>query len=459
MKNILVACSGGADSIALAKCLHDILKNNRDERLVCIHYDHSWSDKSVEAASFVKDFCEREEIEFFCEKSKEFGRTSEDKARKKRFEFFQRACSKYKTKQVFLAHHLDDQLETIIFRLARGTGTDGSSGIKFITELKDYKIELVRPLLNIPKELIFKYCKAHNLNFFEDTSNYDTDIKRNLIRHEILPLFKKLNVNYKDSLLNFVEQSATENEFIKKYLEDLLQKEPNIKNSIMKFKALHTSLQRVLLKDFLVEHHISPSFEKIERLRLLILSPDKDIRLREKKISLGKNIYFECKEDKFNIVKEFEKIRQREKKEEKLIKLDCSQKTQKLLIEKLSDLEANEFSFQNIKSMREALKAKKQTVYADFSNFLSCELILRERKPGDRFNPINSSYSCKLKDFLINRKIKNKDSLSVLVERESKNILCIVSDSGLEISELISVKKDRRATHRLSLLEISDACF
>lgn len=452
MKNILVACSGGADSIALTKCLHDILENHKDKRLVCIHYDHSWSDKSAEAASSVRDFCEREEIEFFCEKSKEFGRTSEDEARKKRFEFFRKACLKYKTKQVFLAHHLDDQLETIIFRLARGTGTDGSSGMKFITELKDYKIELIRPLLNIPKERILEYCKAHNLNFFEDTSNYDTSIKRNLIRHEILPLFKKLNPNYRDNLLSFIEQSATEREFIKKHLEDLLQKEPDIKNSITKFKQLHASLQRMLLKDLFTSHHVQVSFEKIERLRFLILS-------REKKISLGKNIHFECRGDEFGIVKELEKIRQREKKQEKLIKLDCSQKSQKILIEKLSDSEANEFSFENIKSMREALRAKKQVVYVDFSNFLSCELILRDKKAGDRFNPINSTYSCKLKDFLINRKIKNKDSLSVIVERESENILCIVSDAGLEISELISVKKDKKATHRLSLLEISDACL
>ena len=185
-KYVVVGVSSGPDSMAL---LH-MLELNLKCKLVCAHINHNIRIESDEEEKYLKDYCNQKNIIFETTKIKSYTEKNfENEARIKRYSFYEKILKKYNSHNLFLAHHGDDLIETVIMKIIRGSNLEGYAGVKTYSYLENYKI--IRPLLTLTKEDILKYNKENNIKYYIDKTNADTLYTRNRYRKYILPFLKK----------------------------------------------------------------------------------------------------------------------------------------------------------------------------------------------------------------------------------------------------------------------------
>ena len=261
VKKIVVAVSGGADSSALADLLFNVRRRFKLE--LCIaHYEHGLRGQaSLDDAAFVKNFADNLNLKFFIEHGdvKKFAAENkisvETAARKLRYDFLSKVKRETKFDAIALAHHADDQAETILMRLLRG-GAAGLSAMKFCTRHEDYGL-LIRPLLRFKKVDLENYCASRGIIPRIDATNFEPDATRNKIRLELLPALEKFNPAVVDTLCRFSEVTAEETDFINrevdKVFNDIVRKNSAGQLEILRdeFLKLHTAIQRALVKKFL----------------------------------------------------------------------------------------------------------------------------------------------------------------------------------------------------------------
>ncbi len=197
---LVLALSGGADSTAL---LHVFIALAKIEklRLVVAHVDYGL--RGLESASdraFVETLAKKYTLPFHCLKVKKEDRKKDEAAlRTIRYDFFAKVLKKEKASAVVLGHHKDDQAETFLLRLFRGSG---AVGLQAMQPKRDFYI---RPLLFVTREEIRHYLKSKNTTFRTDSSNADTHYLRNKVRHELLPL---LASDYQPNIVNILADTA-----------------------------------------------------------------------------------------------------------------------------------------------------------------------------------------------------------------------------------------------------------
>lgn len=223
---ILVAVSGGPDSMCLLTVLHELrfkLKDvyNIEYFIGVAHVNHMIRNESDEEYIYVKNWCDKLDIPMYYLKedvpniSKKMKLSEETCGRKIRYDFFNKVCSEYEYNKVATAHNLNDDTETILLNIIRGCGLNGLTGMSF--ELKN----IIRPLLNIEKKLILEYNNTCNINPCIDKTNFENTYSRNKIRNLLIPnLEKEYNCNVVENIIrmkNIVKQDE-------KFLEDYTQK-------------------------------------------------------------------------------------------------------------------------------------------------------------------------------------------------------------------------------------------
>ena len=207
---LAVACSGGVDSMVLLDLLVGILGA---KQVLCMHYDHKARTDSHKAVEFLKDYCEDNQIEFVtAERTEALTKDSEDALRNLRYSFFEKACKENKIQTLYQAHNLNDNVETFVFRIFRGTNLSGLSSIPLRRMLGD--INIVRPLLSCTKEQILNYAKEHEVDYIEDYTNKQVKYKRNFIRHKILPLAKKINPKFLFNIKKLIDLKIEEEDYL-----------------------------------------------------------------------------------------------------------------------------------------------------------------------------------------------------------------------------------------------------
>lgn len=247
-KDKILACvSGGADSMSM---LHMLIKyfDNDKSRIEVAHFNHQLRGKySKRDAEFVGDFCRKNSIKFHL-KSMDIEKLARDEklsieecGRKYRYDFFYDIIKDYDNCKISLAHNLDDQAETVLMRIIRGTGIDGLIAIKE----KDGKI--IRPLLNISRKEIEDYIVNEHIEFVQDHTNFENDYTRNKIRNELIPLIEKnFNPAFKDALIKLSVHAHNDkrirNIYIEKLYYELIVDEKN--SSIYIDKKLFNDLER-----------------------------------------------------------------------------------------------------------------------------------------------------------------------------------------------------------------------
>lgn len=276
---IIVAVSGGPDSVALLHIMQEISQHHIPLNLICGHVHHGLRVESDEEALMVKKIAAALDIPFVMEAvdvpayMKETGKGAEEAARDKRYEFLVRTALKFGARSIALGHHADDQAETVLLHLLRGSGPTGLVGMKFSRTIKN--VELIRPLLRIYKTDLIEVCENEKFKYAIDLSNLETKYRRNEIRLDILPFLGQYNgqitqaLNQLSSLMtaedDYVEQAAE-----KLYRESVQTSDGRFTFEVPFFTQLHVALQRRLIK--LILNYMSVDSEiadyvKIETLR------------------------------------------------------------------------------------------------------------------------------------------------------------------------------------------------
>lgn len=258
IQKVLIAVSGGADSLALAELL--INSRRRFNLELCIaHFEHGLRGQdSLDDADFVKNFAEQRDIKFIGGNGDVKTFAAENKisvetaARILRYEFLSKVKGDLNLDAIVLAHHADDQAETILMRLLRGTTSEGLAAMKFRT-FSEYGL-LIRPLLRFRKVELENFCRQKNLSPRLDATNFEADATRNKIRLELIPTLEKFNPALVETLCRLSEVTADESDFIAAQVEKIF---PVVvkKNCIVRadFLKLHPALQRAVIKKFLAQ--------------------------------------------------------------------------------------------------------------------------------------------------------------------------------------------------------------
>ncbi|MBO7748650.1 tRNA lysidine(34) synthetase TilS [Paenibacillus sp. MWE-103] len=277
---VVVAVSGGPDSMALLHALHR-LSGPESLTLVAAHVDHGFrGEESAKEAESVRRFaaslgvpCESAYIDMpaYIEAT---GMNGQAASRGKRYEFLLGVAHTYGASRIALAHHADDQAETVLMRILRGTGLSGLAGIPVSRFEKN--VELIRPLLRKYKADILRYCESWAIPYSHDSSNGQRHYFRNAVRLDILPYLSAYNPQLPQSLVRLAELASAEDDWLAletKAVYDRLVL-PHREGCQLNRKALlglHVALQRRLIKLILsyIGLETEPSsFESVETIRL-----------------------------------------------------------------------------------------------------------------------------------------------------------------------------------------------
>lgn len=277
--NVVAACSGGADSLALVDLLEEYHCAGAI-RLVIAHFDHGLrGEASARDAEFVRLFCLERDLPFFADFADvkaacPSGESLEETARCLRYGFLHRILTQVGGGLIATGHHKDDQAETMLLNLLRGSGGRG------LAAMQPRRGDIIRPLLCLTRAEIVAYCQARHLQPCNDESNGDVAYYRNRVRHELVPLLEqRFTPALKETLCRTAEVLADEQAFLREYVMERLPdlvvfQESNCHIDAAVFAGLKTAVQRELLRVLLERLRGDTrgiGFVHIEQMRQLFL--------------------------------------------------------------------------------------------------------------------------------------------------------------------------------------------
>ncbi|GKQ42285.1 tRNA(Ile)-lysidine synthase [Companilactobacillus sp. RD055328] len=216
--NYLLGVSGGVDSIVLFEMFLRLKEEFFFEFSVA-SIDHSLRDQSIQEVNYLRELCAKNNISFYTTKWEEaeqkMSGTSENSARKFRYEFFQQVMKENDIKNLVLAHHADDQTETVLMKLIRGGNI---REVQAMTAKRDFSgINLLRPMLEFSKSEIIDYALDKKLDYFEDETNKTDFTLRNRLRNHVIPQMKEENPQVLSHFTDFTNQLQTANKVLERY--------------------------------------------------------------------------------------------------------------------------------------------------------------------------------------------------------------------------------------------------
>ena len=422
-ERILIALSGGADSVALLYSLV-FIRDKYSLDLYSIHINHGIRGEEADrdekfSLLLSKRFdipCKVVKIDVPA-KARELKISEELAGRQVRYEEFRKYASEINASKVATAHHADDKTETIFMRIIRGTGSDGFSGILPVRE-NFY----IRPLLDISKSEIFNLLSAENLSFCEDKTNNSSDYFRNKIRNEVIPIIKECNPNINKNISDMASILVEEGDFISIVAEDELKNCTNQKNDkiyfeLSKVKKLHIAVLRKIVRIILLKFSSDIDFDSCESVISLIDSEvGKKIILKDVTVSRDYDSLI------FSHGKFYEK------------KCNSFEK----IFENGMVIEQSKIVFNsNILNVSPDFISKGgMTAVFDYDK-IDFPIYVRFRKNGDFFVPFGMKGKKKLKDFFTDEKVplELRDKIPLLVDSSDK----ILWVTGYRISEHVKV--------------------
>ncbi len=271
---ILIACSGGVDSMVLVDVL---LKLNYKIAIAHCNFQLR-ANESDEDEKFIIEFAKENNVPFYVIKfdTKAYKQNNDVStqmaARTLRYEWFEKIRKENGYHVIVTAHHLDDQLETILFNITKGTGIKGLTGIQAKNGC------VIRPLLEISKHQILEYAMDNKIAFREDSSNASDDYQRNLIRHQVVPKLQKINPSLHATMIGFVDRMNDYEILSNEQIKVAKKKCYSEKNGIVEIKLGFIKTQKAgqtilfhLLKEFGfnsdVVNQLFQSFKNLEKLK------------------------------------------------------------------------------------------------------------------------------------------------------------------------------------------------
>ncbi|KQL47021.1 tRNA(Ile)-lysidine synthetase [Brevibacillus choshinensis] len=231
-ETVVVGVSGGNDSTALLHILVALNKNyHYGWMLHAVHLNHCFrGEESRQDALYAQELCRQLGVTFHLFEfdvpayMEQTGMGGQEASREVRYGYYEQVAKEQGATKLVLAHHADDQVETILFRFVRGTRMHGLSGMPKRRWLDEGRIELVRPLLHKTRQELEGYCRENGLMPREDSSNRSRKYKRNLLRIDVMPLLAQVNERYREHILEAAEAISQDHLFLARLAEEHLQK-------------------------------------------------------------------------------------------------------------------------------------------------------------------------------------------------------------------------------------------
>ena len=253
---ILVAVSGGADSTAL---LDALARWKKSEYLFAAHLNHLLRGAESDAdETFVRALTGQLNVPIFIAQENVAAYAAHEKknleatARRLRYDFLLRTAEQCQANIIVTAHTHDDQVETLVMRLLRGTSAAGLHGIHAQIPLAN-SVRLMRPMLEITRADVLKHCERYQLNFRQDSSNASSEFTRNRIRHEVLPLLQTFNPNFGPTLIRTAFQLNEDDEHLQseaaRWVEELTE---NLALNFKPLRKLHGAVRRRVLRHWII---------------------------------------------------------------------------------------------------------------------------------------------------------------------------------------------------------------
>jgi tRNA(Ile)-lysidine synthase len=441
---ILVAVSGGPDSIALLHSLYSI-RSSFGLKLHIFHLNHMIRGKnSAEDALFVQEQAQTLNVPLtslsFDIPADVKGRNQslQDAAREVRYRLLDQVCDELRFNKIATGHNADDQVETFLMRIIRGAGLSGLTGIPPVRD------RIIRPLIEVSREEIEKYLVDSKVGYRLDESNLKMDYLRNRVRHQLIPLCSEENKGFRDNVLNTIALFSGDEDFLKGIADQSFQEVAYYENEgilVLEhtgFSKLDVAIQRRILRKAL--ELIKGDLKEIEFKHIeSVLSEMDENGSGETDLPGGIVILNEYG----NIVvasKEEIDRQSRFENDEVEINIPGITPIPSLGVDMIAGLE-------DIQRVSVDRNKKGKKAYLDFRK-VELPLQVRTRIPGDRFIPLGMSSEKKLQDYFVDNKIpKRKRNRIPIIESQGQ----IVWIGRMAIDDRVKVTKD---TEKVLVLEL-----
>jgi tRNA(Ile)-lysidine synthase len=410
---LLCAVSGGVDSTVMLHVLNDYGFD-----CIVAHCNFKLrGQESDEDEKFVQKLAEDLDFKFLCETfdtesyAKQTGLSIQMAARDLRYQWFYEIAEKYNCKYIALAHNSDDQAETVITNLIRGTGIRGLCGMKYV------KDKLFRPLLDISRHEIEKFAKDNAISFRTDSTNLTVKYSRNKIRHKILPLMQEINSSALNNILESVSYLNDTEKIFKDYIAEY------------RLKCLYYEADKIVIDLKELKKSAAPKTVLFEIL--LIEGIPKNIASESVNLleaQAGKFLHFL----NIGILKDRNKIiidKKRKSIDFSFVEIQDSN------LDKLKTHRINAIIVPYDKDFK--IVKDSSFAYLDYDS-IKFPLIVRKWKDGDRFQPFGMKNFKKLSDFLKDEKFNLYQKNDVLLVESDDKIVWIVgirADNRFRITE------------------------
>jgi tRNA(Ile)-lysidine synthase len=436
-EKVLVAFSGGTDSVAMLHILHLLQKKSKFS-ISAVYINHKIRPRAArKEAKFCEAFCQKNSIPFLCEEIdipnlKQENKTGiEETARIYRYRTLERLAADQNFDKIAIGHHRDDRAETIIFNLLRGSGRMGLAGIP------PKRGKIIRPLYDLSRLEIADYLEDNALRFMIDVSNRSRKFTRNRIRRRIIPLLKKeITESAVDNIVRYSEILADEERFLggisSAAYDKLTSTTPGGKIRLDLSKKLEYDVwlkRRLLFKLLERAGFIDIEFAEVERLVGLV---DGD---RQTRISVREGYLVEIFDNNLYLYRPGDEIGRYEVE----IPGHCRMEYPGVRIS---------FEYVDSINVKKMETGRGRIAYIDAEE-LQGDIYLSGLKRGVRFHPYGRPGSKKVGDFLTDRKYPRplRDEITVLYDQQG-----IVWLAGLEIDHRVRVRK---STRKIAKVEIS----
>jgi tRNA(Ile)-lysidine synthase len=445
-RKLVVAVSGGADSVCLLHVLASLQKG-LGIKLHVAHLDHRLRGAESEAdARFVAELAQQMGIPSTIESrdvpahQARHHLSPEEAAREVRYNFLAEVAGSVGAQEVMVGHTVDDHVETILMHLIRGTGTRGLRGLQPLNLWKSsgHQLKVIRPLLQVSREETAEYCNRHRLAPRMDTSNLSLSPLRNRIRQQLLPLLRSYNPQAAEAILRTARIAADEIAFLDEEVAGLLGEIASKEGNIVivdkeRFLRLPAALKRHLLRASIEE--LLGNLKDIETRHIEDIM-DAQEKPAGKRISLPDGLIFSVEYDKYLLGRD----------PAALSPFPVLGAESLLNIPGRTPLSEWQVGAEIIDRERMAEMDDDFTAYLDFDK-TGDRLTVRRRKPGDRFQPLGMSQIKKLNEFMIDAKIPHSWRGRIPLVCSSEHMLWVV---GWRIDERARVTEASRRVLRLN---------
>lgn len=452
-QTVLVGLSGGADSVTLFDVLNYFSKlygftvvaahlnhclrgeeSDKDELLsvsLATKYDCNIITESIDVKKYAKDY--------------KLG--LEDAARTLRYDFFKRAATEVGATRIAVAHHKDDNVETFLMRIIRGSGVKGLSGIPYLRVLDQFLI--VRPFLDVSRKEILKFVKEKDLLYREDTSNKDIDMTRNKVRNVLIPMLEKeYNPSLKKSISGEIAALSAVNDFVQfnaqsNFKNTVIEVSENEFNIVCKnIKKLAYALQLEIIRKILIKFSANVNRKHIIAVYDLVNKKGSGKKLVLEGGLIAVKVY------------DFVRISFQNIKDEKFdVTATVGSETVFGFWNWQASLELTKVG--KINEAKKTLwgqwnKGKEVSLTAlfDYDALKSDAITFRSRKAGDKYQPLGMPHNKKIKDIFIDAKVPVswRDNIPVVLGGEQ-----IILLAGYRVADFVKVNKNTVNVLKLTL--------